>query len=123
LDHVTVRCLLVDDSEEFLASASRLLDSQGVEIVGRASTGHQALRLAAALEPEVALVDIELAGEDGIALTEKLDARAPSTCVVLISTYERDDLADLILDSPAVGFLPKSAPGAAAIAGLLHSRA
>jgi DNA-binding NarL/FixJ family response regulator len=73
-----------------------------------ASTGHQALRLAAALEPEVALVDIELAGEDGIALTEELDARAPSTRIVLISTYERDDLADLILDSPAVGFLPKA---------------
>ena len=80
----------------------------GVEIAGRASTGHQALRLAAALEPEVALVDIELAGEDGIALKEELDARSPSTCIVLISTYERDDLADLILGSPAVGFLPKA---------------
>jgi hypothetical protein len=38
-------------------------------------------------------------------------------------TNERDDLADLILDSPAVRFLPKSARGAAAIAGLLNSRA
>jgi DNA-binding NarL/FixJ family response regulator len=41
-----------------------------LEIAGRASTGHQARRLAATLEPEVTLVDIELAGEDGIALTK-----------------------------------------------------
>jgi DNA-binding NarL/FixJ family response regulator len=116
---VALRCLIVDDSEEFLVSAARLLESQGIEIVGSATSGGEALELAAALEPDLALVDIELADEDGIALGNELEARTPSTRVVLISAYERDDLSDLIADSRVAGFLPKSDLGATAIAGLL----
>jgi len=116
---VSFSCLLVDDSEEFLASASRLLDSQGVEIVGSVTTGGEAVHLARAFAPDVALVDIQLGDEDGIALSRELDAHAPSTRVVLISSYDRDDLADLISDSPAVGFLPKNVLGVAAISKLI----
>ena len=118
---MTLRCLLVDDSEEFLASAARLLESQGIEVVGHATSGAEALELALALEPDIALVDIELADEDGIALAEVLRTQAPSTQVVLISAYEREELSELISDSPAVGFLPKSSLGAGAIAGLLQT--
>lgn len=109
------RCVLVDDNEEFLASAARLLESQGVEVIGLASTTDDALRLAETLKPEVALVDIELDHEDGIELARVLAKRAPSTDVVLISAHERDDLSDLISDSPAVGFLPKPVLSASAI--------
>ena len=112
-------CLLVDDSEEFLASARRLLDSQGVEIVGYATSGRDAVSLARKLAPDVALVDIQLGDEDGFALTRELEAHAPSTRVVLISSYAREDLTDLISESPAVGFLPKSVLGAAAISELI----
>jgi DNA-binding NarL/FixJ family response regulator len=115
----SVRCLLVDDSPEFLASATRLLESQGFEIVGRATRGAEALELAERLAPEVALVDIELADEDGIALTHDFEERAPETRVILISAYERDDLSDLIAGSRAVGFLPKRSLGAAAVRPLL----
>jgi two-component system nitrate/nitrite response regulator NarL len=118
---VSLRCLLVDDSEEFLASATRLLESQGVDIVGHATSGVEALALAAALKPDLVLVDIELADEDGIALAQELDASMTATRVVLISAYEREDLRDLISDSPAVGFLPKRDLGVDAIAGLLRS--
>jgi CheY-like chemotaxis protein len=51
-----LRALLVDDNDEFLASASRLLESQGIEV---AKNGSEALRPAAAHEPHLALVDIE----------------------------------------------------------------
>jgi two-component system nitrate/nitrite response regulator NarL len=112
-------CLIVDDSEEFVASASRLLGSQGVDVVACAFSGAEALELIAALRPDVALVDVELGEEDGIQLSHELAARAPSTRIVLISSYDRDDLADLIAHSPAVGFLPKSELGAAAIERLL----
>ena len=115
------RYLLVDDSEEFLASATRLLESQGVDIVGSAKSSQEALDLAARLEPDVAVVDIELAGEDGIALTHQLAKQVPSTRIVLISAYEREDLDDLLSDSRAVGFLPKKALGAEAIADLIRS--
>jgi len=116
---VPFSCLLVDDSEEFLASASRLLDSQGVEIVGSATNGAEAVRLAQTLAPDVALVDIQLGDEDGIELTHKLETHAPSTRVVLVSSYDRDELGDLIAGSPAVGFLSKNVLGAAAISKLL----
>jgi len=114
-----MRCLIVDDSEEFLASAGRLLESQGFEVVAYATNGPEALELAARLEPDLALVDIELADEDGIELTHELAAHAPSTRVVLVSAYEREELTDLISASRAVGFLPKNRLGASAIAGLL----
>src|SRR5262245_30220882 len=118
---VSLRCLIVDDSEEFLASAARLLESQGIEVVGSATSGAEALELAAALEPDLALVDVELRDEDGVAIGNEIEARVPSTRIVLISAYERDEFPDLIGESRAVGFLPKRDLGAAAIAGLLGS--
>lgn len=114
-----LRALLVDDSEEFLAAAGRLLESEGIEIVGYAKSGSEALELAVALEPNLALVDIDLGDEDGIELAGKLQARAPATAVVLISTHGPDDLTDEIAESGAAGYLPKGALGAAAIAGVL----
>lgn len=115
-----MRCLIVDDNEEFLASASRLLDSQGLDVVACASSRDGALELVEALEPDVVLVDIVLGDEDGIALAQQLATHAPSTRVILISSYALDDLGELMADSPAVGFLPKSGLGAAAIARLLR---
>jgi two-component system nitrate/nitrite response regulator NarL len=112
---VALRCLLVDDSEEFLASATRLLESQGLEIVGRASSGREAMRLAAALRPDVALVDVQLGDEDGLEVTRQLHVGGRQIAVVLISTHSQDDVAELIADSPAVGFLPKTALSAVAI--------
>ena len=114
-----MRCLIVDDSDEFVASASRLLGSQGVDVVACASSGDSALRLVRTLAPDVALVDIELGNEDGIVLSHELAAHAPATQIVLISSYLRDDLGDLIAQSPAAGFLPKTDLGADAIARLL----
>jgi DNA-binding NarL/FixJ family response regulator len=116
---VTVRCLIVDDSDEFVASAARLLGSQGLDVVGSASSGARALELAGSLEPDVVLVDIELGEEDGIELSHVFAAQAPATRVVLISSYDQADLGDLISRSPAVGFLPKTDLGAAEIRAIL----
>lgn len=114
-----VRCLLIDDSPDFLASATRLLESQGIDVVGCATSTREALELVAALEPDVALVDIELADEDGIVLAQQFEALAPSMRVVLISAYDPADVSELIVESRAAGFLPKSALAAEAIAALL----
>ena len=115
-----LRCVLVDDNKEFLISAARLLESQGVEVIGVASTSAEALRLAEAFRPDVALVDIELDLEDGIELAAEIASKAPSTQVVLISSYERDDLSDLVADSTALGFVPKPMLSASAIESLLR---
>ena len=114
-----MRCLIVDDSDEFVASASRLLGSQGLDVVGSASSGDRALELAGSLAPDVALVDIELGEEDGIELSHALAEHAPETQVVLISSYDQADLGDLIARSPAAGFLPKTDLGADEIMKLL----
>jgi len=116
---VKLRSLIVDDSEPFLASARRLLESQGVEIVGTATSGAEALDLAAALSPDLALVDVELGEEDGFALADELRSRAPVTRVVLISTYGSDEMQELISKSSAVGFLPKSHLSGDAVRALL----
>ena len=117
---MALRCLIVDDNEEFLDSASRLLSAQGLDVVGRASSGAEAVRLVQTLEPDVALVDVQLGDEDGLELTRRLTADARDTRIILISTHSENELTELIVDSPAVGFLPKAALSANAIAELLR---
>jgi len=115
-----LRCVIVDDNEEFLDSAERLLSAQGVEVVGRVSSGAEAVRLVQTLRPDVALVDVHLGDEDGVEVTRLIAADGDQTHVIMISTHSEDELAELIADSPAVGFLPKAALGATAIAELLR---
>jgi CheY-like chemotaxis protein len=114
-----LRCLLVDDNEQFLASATRLLEAQGLVVVGRASSAGEALGLARELAPEVALVDVQLGHEDGFDLARRLAAGPRSLRVILISTHAEEELEDLIAESPAVGFLPKAVLSADAILALL----
>lgn len=102
------RVLIVDDNVSFLEAASVLLEREAVNVVGVASTTPRALALAAQLRPDVVLVDINLGAESGLDLAERLAGRAGSPQVILISTHAEADLADLIANSPALGFLPKS---------------
>jgi DNA-binding NarL/FixJ family response regulator len=119
---VALRCLIVDDNGSFVASATRLLESQGMEIAGSASSSEPALELARALLPDVVLVDVQLGEEDGLELARRLDVALPEVPVVLVSTHGEDEVAELIADSPAVGFLPKRVLSASAIAALLSGR-
>jgi DNA-binding NarL/FixJ family response regulator len=116
--------LMVDDNWSFLDAARVLLERQGVRVVGVASASAEALRCAEELRPEVVLVDITLAHESGFELTRRLverdrDGAAP---VILISTHSEADFADLIAESPAAGFLPKSELSANAIRRILNGR-
>jgi two-component system nitrate/nitrite response regulator NarL len=112
------RCLIVDDSVGFLSSARRLLERQGVVVAGVASSGAEALLRLAELQPDVVLLDIDLGGESGLEVAERLD-RAGSPRIIMISTHAEQDYRDLIAASPAVGFLPKTSLSAQAIQELL----
>ncbi len=116
---MTVSCLIVDDSEDFLSSATRLLSLQGIRIVGQASSGIDALRLAEALRPDVVLVDVGLGQEDGIELTRQLTSGDSPAIVILISIRDRDEFSELIPASGAAGFLRKDALDAEAVTGLM----
>jgi DNA-binding NarL/FixJ family response regulator len=119
-----LRCVIVDDSRRFLDAARGLLESEGVEVVGVASTGAEALHQVEQLRPDVTLVDIDLGGESGFDVARRLDrdADSPPPRMILVSTHSEQDYADLIVASPAVGFLPKSALSAAAIRDLLDGK-
>jgi two-component system nitrate/nitrite response regulator NarL len=119
---MSLSCLLVDDSQEFLASATQLLSMQGVEVVGRASSGDEALRLVRRLSPDVALVDVELGDEDGIELARQLTSSGSPAIVILISLRDRNELTELMAGSGAAGFLRKDALDARAVTELISSR-
>ncbi|HKP20042.1 MAG TPA: response regulator transcription factor [Thermoleophilaceae bacterium] len=119
-----LRTLLVDDNSRFLRAARELLEREGMEVLGVASTSEEAVRLAGALRPDVCLVDIDLGDESGFDLARRLaQADGHSPRVMLISAYPERDFTDLIADSPAVGFLPKSEISAARILELLAEEA
>ena len=67
-----MRCLIVDDSADFVDAARGLLERQGITVVGVASTSAEALRCFEELRPDVTLVDIDLGGESGFELAEQL---------------------------------------------------
>jgi CheY-like chemotaxis protein len=120
-----VRCLIVDDSSQFLTAARGWLEREGIAVVGVASTIAQALQLAQELHPDVVLVDIDLGGESGFELASQLQRNAGvnSLRVILISAYAEEDYAELIAASPAVGFLPKTALSAQRIRDLVDDGA
>jgi DNA-binding NarL/FixJ family response regulator len=113
---VPLRLLIVDDNRDVLVAIRDLLERQGITVVGVAGDIAGALRCAAQERPDAALVDIELAGETGFELIERLD---PAVRAVLTSTHAASDYADLIEASRALGFLPKSELSAAAIQAVL----
>jgi len=112
------RCLIVDDNAGYLSEARDLLMS----VVGVASTSGDALVIAASDRLDVALVDVDLGAESGLDVARALATSAEPVPVILISAYAEKDLRELLDDSPAVGFLPKSILSRAAIDGLLRER-
>ncbi len=122
-----LRCLLVDDSDAFLEAASVLLEREGLTVAGVASGIAEALRQARALKPDLILVDIGLGDESGFDLAQLLarasladDADADAD-VILISARAETDYTELLAESPAAGFLPKSELSARGISRILGS--
>jgi two-component system, NarL family, nitrate/nitrite response regulator NarL len=124
---MSLRALIVDDNAEFLATARRLLEREGISVVGVASTGAEALRESEEHNPDVILVDVDLGRESGFDLADRLSVASPSRPVVLISAYHEQDLKDMLETSPAIGFISKSQLSAQAIIDVLdhggHGRA
>ncbi|MDT5153551.1 MAG: hypothetical protein QOI01_5284 [Mycobacterium sp.] len=120
-----MRCVIVDDSADFVDAARRLLEHDGVMVVGVASTSAEALRCVQDLQPDVMLVDVYLGAENGFDVAEQLyESGLPAPPpVIMTSTHNEQDLADLIATSPAVGFLAKLGLSASAVRDLLAGAA
>jgi two-component system, NarL family, nitrate/nitrite response regulator NarL len=120
---VALRCLIVDGSQDFREAARALLEQGGMNVVAVASTGEEALVRAHELRPDVTLLDIDLGGESGFDVVQELvdDGSVDARCVILISVHAKEEFADLIEASPAVGFLSKSDLSVDAVGELLNN--
>lgn len=107
--------LIVDDHDRFRAAARALLESVGFDVVGEAAGADDALAAAAALCPEIVLLDIQLPGRDGFEVAERLHAKGGSPVVILISSREAEAYGDRIERAPVAGFIAKSSLSAEAI--------
>jgi CheY-like chemotaxis protein len=116
-----VRCLVVDDDDNFLRVARELLEGEGITVVGSVSTGAQACRACRQLRPDVTLVDINLGTETGFDVARLLAAQAETEPpqVILISASPAHVPAEMIADSPAIWFLPKERLSGTAIRAIL----
>jgi DNA-binding NarL/FixJ family response regulator len=105
-----IRVLIADDQRvvrEGLGMLVSLIDE--VEVVGSASDGGEAVRLAEAHHPDVILMDLRMPGVDGVAATADLRQRLPGTRVLVLTTYADDAAILSALRAGAVGYLTKDA--------------
>jgi two-component system, NarL family, nitrate/nitrite response regulator NarL len=120
---MTISCLIVDDNPRFARHAAEFLNDQGMDVLGLAAGGDEAVRLARDLRPDLVLIDIGLGEESGFDVARRLCRAQPGSlagAVILISTHGEEDFAELIADSPAAGFISKSELSADAIETLLQ---
>lgn len=111
--------LIVDDHPSFRASARRMLEAAGFEVVGEAGDGTSAVAAATELRPELVLLDIQLPDIDGFEVVARLCGNGNGSAIVLTSSRDRFDYGSEIAASPALGFIPKSELSAEAIASLI----
>jgi DNA-binding NarL/FixJ family response regulator len=105
---MAISVLIVDDDSAFRDLAERLLTAEGLDVVGRAASVTEALSVAKALEPDAALVDVDLPDGDGITLAHEL-TKLPTRPRVLLTSADIDAAsADDVRRSGARGFVHKA---------------
>jgi len=105
-----IRVVLADDQALVRAGFSALLGAQeDIEVVGEAGDGEEAVRLAADLMPDIVLMDIRMAGVDGLAATRRIaaDERLAGVKIVILTTFGLDEYVFEAIRSGASGFLVK----------------
>jgi DNA-binding NarL/FixJ family response regulator len=103
-----IRVLVVDDDDLMRAGLRGVLSSDpGIEIVGEAADGRDAVYRTRLLEPDVVLMDVRMPDLDGISATRELLAAHPDVRVLIVTTFEQDDYIFGALSAGASGFLLK----------------
>ena len=121
-EDMPLRCLIVDDNASFRVEMGGLLLEEGLDVVGGAGSAAEARGQIAELRPDVALIDIDLGRDSGLALARQLREEPGQGAVphlILISTHDGAEYADLIEASAAVGFVAKIDLSAATIRQML----
>lgn len=106
-----VRILLAEDQAMVRGALTALLNlEEDLEVVAEVSQGDQVLPTAKKTKPDVALLDIEMPGSDGLSAAEALHKNLPSCRIVILTTFGRSGYLRRAMESGAVGFLLKDAP-------------
>jgi DNA-binding NarL/FixJ family response regulator len=102
--------VLVDDHAVIRAGLAQLLaGTADIEVVGQAENGEQALEVVRALAPDVVLMDLQMAGVDGVTATRNIKAAGLSADVLVLTSYSDSERIVGALDAGAVGYLLKDA--------------
>src|SRR6185436_20458811 len=104
-----VRVVVVDDHDVFRNGLVSLLSEQGIDVVGVAGEGQEAIRLVAQLAPDVVVMDLNLPGMSGLEATVRLSAEAPSTRVLVLTISADESNVTEAIVAGACGYLLKDA--------------
>ncbi len=120
----TVTVLIVDDQAPFRRAAAAVVRvASGFEMVGEAESGEEAVELVSALAPALVLMDINMSGINGIEATRRILSDHPEVAVVLLSTYQADDLPADASTSGALAYVNKEEFGPDVLKRLWTGRA
>lgn len=103
-----MKVLLVDDHPLFIEGLQNLMSARGIEVVGTAANGLEALKKAGALQPDVILMDVLMPGCNGLAATRLIKAEFPDIKIVMLTASEADDDLFEAVKSGASGYLLKN---------------
>jgi len=101
------RVLLADDHRMLREGLRWAMQDQGLEVVGEAADGHQAVRLAEQLRPDVVLMDVSMPVLDGVEATRLIHRAQPAVAVVMLTMHADGDLMARAFQAGAVGYLVK----------------
>ena len=114
-----IRVLVADDHPIVRGGIVALLsDADDMEVVGEASDGLEAVRLAAEVGPDVVLMDLRMPGLDGDEATARILAASAAVRVIILTTYESDTSILTAIEAGASGYLLKAAPQEEILAGV-----
>jgi len=104
-----LKLLLVDDHVLFREGIGALLETEDdMQVVGGASRGEEALRLAVDLQPDVVLLDIAMPDMDGVEICQRLKRSLPNTAVLMLSAFENEEAVTAALTAGASGYVVKT---------------
>jgi DNA-binding NarL/FixJ family response regulator len=112
-----VSVLVVDDQEPFRRAAAAVVDAiPGFVVAGVAQTAEESILMVCATPVDLVVMDVNLPGMDGVTAAARLAELADPPLVVLVSTYDEDELGERLPGSGSAAYLPKASFGAERLA-------